>query len=233
MTIGIMQPYFLPYLGYFQLIEYVDMFVVYDNIQFTKKGWIHRNRILENGEDVMFSLSLKKDSDYLNINQRYLSENWPKQRDKTLRKISNNYRKASYFESVFPLIESIFLKQESCLFDFIYNSVKQICRYLGIETELVISSTIAYNHNLMGEKKVIDICCELNAQQYVNPIGGLELYSTGNFKDKGIKLRFLKSEIQPYPQFKHDFVSNLSIIDVMMFNSKDKIRNMLKEYVLI
>src|SRR5690554_2832006 len=95
--IAIMQPYFLPYLGYWQLLNCVDTFVVYDDVEFTKKGWIHRNRYLSNGSDQMFSLPLKKDSDYLDVRDRYLADSWESEKIKLRRKIEGAYKKAPYF----------------------------------------------------------------------------------------------------------------------------------------
>jgi len=104
--------------------------------------------------------------------------------------------------------------------------------YLEIQTPLVISSTIPIDHELKGELKVRTICKERKADVYYNPIGGLELYSKEVFKNDGIELLFLKTNFQPYPQFKNEFVPGLSIIDVMMFNSKDQVQQMLHSYTL-
>ncbi len=98
MKVAIMQPYFLPYIGYFQLINAVDKFVIYDNIEFTKKGWINRNRILVNGKDEFISLPITKASDFLHANQRYLASNFENEKNKILRKIKESYRKAPYFK---------------------------------------------------------------------------------------------------------------------------------------
>ena len=108
-SVGIMQPYFLPYIGYFQLMNEVDEFVIYDNIQFTKRGWFHRNRILQNNKDVYISLPIQKDSDYLDVRDRFIAKDFEKQRHKLLSKIKNNYLKTPYFKDVFPLIEEIIL----------------------------------------------------------------------------------------------------------------------------
>jgi hypothetical protein len=135
--VAIMQPYFFPYIGYFQLINAVDIFVVYDNIQFSKKGWFHRNRILVNGKDDFFTLPLKKDSDFLNVNQRSLSETWEHEKVKILRKIKENYRKAPHFTETMPLIEEIFGFANTNLFHFIYDSIVKICKILEIKTKLL------------------------------------------------------------------------------------------------
>lgn len=234
MKVAIMQPYFLPYIGYFQLLNKVDIFIIYDNIQFTKKGWINRNRILLNGNDQLFSIPLKKDSDYLNVNQRFLAESFNAEVLKTLRKIENSYRKAPNFNEVYPLIKRIFTYKEENLFKFILNSVKELNNYLGITTELIVSSDIDIDHSLKSSEKVIAICENLKGTNYINPIGGIDLYMKSNFEKKGIVLQFLKPELNIYPQFKNKFIPGLSMLDVMMFNSKDEIMfGMINKYELI
>ena len=103
--VAIMQPYFLPYMGYFHLLNSVDEFVIYDNIQYTKKGWINRNRILVNGKDKLISLPLKKDSDYLNVIDRKLSDNWNVEKVKLLNLIKSSYKKSPQYSIIFPIIE--------------------------------------------------------------------------------------------------------------------------------
>lgn len=234
MKLAIMQPYFLPYLGYFQLLNAVEKFVVYDNIQYSKKGWINRNRILSNGGDSIFTLPLKKDSDFLDVNQRVLSDHFLKvERDKILRRIRNDYKNAPSYENVMPLLQKVFNYPELNLFEYIYFSIKEISNFLGIKTQLLISSKINIDHNLKSQSKVLEICKALNAQDYINPIGGLELYSKKEFLDSGINLMFMKINSRPYPQFTKEFVPNLSIIDVLMFNSKEEIQKMLNSYELV
>ncbi len=218
-----MQPYLFPYIGYFQLINAVDEFIIYDNIQFTKKGWINRNRILVNGTDAYITLPLKKDSDYLNIKDRFLSDEWPNERKKTLNRIIESYRKAPQFNFVYPIIESILMYEEKNLFKFILNSLQEINQYLDIKTPLIISSSVPINHDLKAENKVIELCKARKATTYINPIGGVELYSKEDFKSEGLELQFLKANNITYPQFKNDFVPFLSIIDVIMFNPKETV----------
>jgi len=221
MKIGIMQPYFFPYIGYFQLIKAVDVFVVYDNIKYTKKGWINRNRILQNGKDMMFSLPLKSDSDYLDVCERELAADF--NRDKMLNQINGAYRRAPYFEQTFPLVERVVRYEDKNLFRFLHNSIIATCKYLVIDTEIRVSSEIAIDHSLKNQDKVLALCEAFGASTYVNAIGGMELYSKETFLDKGIELKFIKSKPFEYTQFGNDFVAWLSIIDVMMFNPKEKI----------
>ncbi|WP_309640375.1 WbqC family protein [Flavobacterium sp.] len=227
MKVAIMQPYWFPYIGYFQLIHAVDTFVIYDNIEYTKKGWINRNRILVNGEAAFLSVPLKKDSDFLNVDQRYLSETYSKDKMKLLSKIKESYQKAPQFQTVFPLVESILNRNEGNLFDFIHHSIQVICGYLDIKTNIVVSSTISIDHNLKAQDKVIAIAKNLSATQYINAIGGVELYSKETFEAHNLQLHFIKSNVIEYQQFDNDFIPWLSVIDVMMFNSKEKIQELL------
>lgn len=223
MNVVIMQPYFFPYIGYFQLMQAADEFVIYDNIQFSKKGWINRNRILVNGIDAYITLPLKKGSDFLNVKDRYLSDDWPAERKKMLNRITESYRKAPYFSEVFPVIERALLYDDRNLFGFIFHSLQTTCAYLGINTPLVVSSTIHIDHGLKGEQKVLALCKARNASVYINPVGGVELYHKDVFHQNGLELKFLKADNIQYPQFRNDFVPFLSIIDVMMFNSREHV----------
>lgn len=233
MKLAIMQPYFFPYIGYFQLINAVDEFVIYDNIQFTKKGWINRNRILVNQKDEYISLPLKKDSDFLNVNQRFLSDTWLVDRKKMLNRILELYRKAPQFEPTFVLFEKCLMMDEMNLFDFIHSGLKEILQYLSITTKLTVSSTIAIDHQLKSEEKVLAICKAQNASTYINPSGGIELYSKERFEQNGIKLQFQKSNQINYLQYKNEFIPWLSILDVLMFNTKDEIKSFLSDYQLM
>ena len=233
MKLAIMQPYFIPYIGYFQLINSVDKFVIYDNIQYTKKGWINRNRILANGKDQLITLPIKKDSDYLNVVERELSESWGKDKSKMLNVIKSSYIKSPYFQETFELISKCLNNPEVNLFKFIYDSIVLINDYLEIKTPIVISSTIEADHTLKSQDKVLSLCKEQNADIYINSIGGVELYDKEIFKQNNIELNFIKSNPIQYKQFNNEFVSWLSIIDVMMFNSKEQIKEYLNSYTLI
>lgn len=227
MKLAIMQPYIFPYIGYFQLINAVDAFVVYDNIQFSKKGWINRNRILSNGKDEYFTFPLKKGSDYLNVDERKLAETFPAEKIKLVRKLEM-YKKAPHFESVFYLLQTVINAGEENLFNFIYQSLLSVCEYLNIKTRFVVSSSIPINHGLKSQDKVIAICKALGATEYINPFGGVVLYSNEIFKQNNIQLKFIQSTSIEYRQFKNEFVPWLSIIDVMMFNSKERIMEYLQ-----
>ncbi len=234
MKIAIMQPYFFPYIGYFQLMNAVDEFVIYDNVEFTKKGWINRNRVLVNGKDSYITLPLKSDSDFLHIRNRCLSETWILERKKMLNRITESYRKAPNFETVFPIIEKIILFEEENLFKFIFNSINQIKDFLEIKTSIMISSEIPIDHSLKKEKRIFEIAKKRGSTIYINPIGGMQLYLKDVFRDEGLELYFLKTGNITYSQFNNDHVPYLSIIDVLMFNSKEQIKEYLNsDYTLL
>lgn len=229
MKVAIMQPYFLPYIGYWQLLNAVDVFVIYDNIKYTKKGWINRNRFLLNGQPETFTLPLKSDSDSLDINQRVLSETFDRQ--KLLRQIENAYRDANF--NIYPF-RQCFLEPSNNLFDYIYNSVRVIAAGLNIDTKIITSSSLPFDHKaLKGEQKVLAICEHLGATQYINPIGGTELYHHKDFTDKNIELKFIKSRLTPYRQTGKDFVPALSIVDPLLWAGPSRTKDMLGDYDLV
>lgn len=217
-----MQPYFFPYIGYFQLIEVVDVFVLYDNIKYTKKGWINRNRILINGTAQTLSLPLKHDSDLLDVRERAVASSFD--RDKFLHKIAGAYAKAPHFKQIIPLIDRIIRYDNNNLFDFIHNSIATVCAHLGISTKIIPSSGIDIDHSLTGQDRLLAICSALGTRTYINAIGGKALYSPGVFREHGFFLKFLQARPFEYAQFGDPFVPWLSIIDVLMFNSCDAIK---------
>lgn len=233
MTTAIMQPYFFPYIGYFQLVDIVDKFVVYDNIEFSKRSWVNRNRYLSDGSDKMFTLPLEKSSDYLNINQKQLAPSFQSEKEKIKRRIEAAYKSAPHFSTVFPLFVECLDYPDYNLFNFVFNSISKVKTYLSIESELVISSSIEEPNELRGQDRVLAICQKLNTDHYINAIGGMELYDKDTFKAEGIKLSFLKTAPIVYEQTGNDFIPNLSILDVMMFNSQERVRGLLHDYELI
>lgn len=225
-----MQPYFFPYLGYYQLMNLVDEFIVYDEIQYSKKGWVSRNRILMNGQAHLVSLPLKKGSDFLDIKDRELADNWPQERKKVLAKIYNSYKKAPFFDQTYSLLEKIINFDEENLFYFLLNSIDCMKSNLGIDTPLVISSSIAFDKTLKSEERVLSICQAKRAMSYVNPIGGQELYKKDHFNEMGLDLKFHNMDPFTYDQMNESFISHLSIIDVMMYNSKEQVSEFLNSY---
>jgi hypothetical protein len=232
MKAAIMQPYFFPYIGYFQLLNAVDTFVVYDDVNFIKKGWINRNTILVNEKHYLFTVALKSASQNKLINEIALDDNsgW---KTALLKTIHLAYGKAPFFAQVFPLIQDIIGQQETNLSKLIVYSLQKIGGYLSIETKMIISSEIEKNNSLKGQDKIIEICKKLDATHYINAIGGMALYDKTAFSDQNIILQFMQSNAIVYPQFKNAFVPHLSIIDVLMFNAPEQVKPLLDQYELI
>jgi hypothetical protein len=234
MNIAIMQPYFLPYIGYFQLINAVDKFIFYDDVQYMKGGWINRNRLLANGQVAYFNVEMSGASANKKINEVEISRNlkWKK---KLIKTISQAYSKAPNFKNVILLIEGIimFKTKNGLLSEYVINSITAVCDYLDISTEIGLTSSVYDNSILSGQGRVLDICSKEKSSSYVNPIGGLELYSQEAFNNCGLKLRFIETVSEKYSQGNLEFVPSLSILDVMMHNSKSEIKTMLDEYELI
>jgi WbqC-like protein family. len=227
-----MQPYFMPYSGYFQLISAVDLFVIYDDIKYTKKGWINRNRMLLNGAPSGFSLPLKGASDGLDIRDRETSAVF--RGETLLARVRGAYRGAPYFEPTYALLEHILESEERNLFLFLESSIMRTCEHLGIVTEIRRSSDVPIDHGLRGQDRVLAICEAVSTGTYVNAIGGVELYSPEAFRARGMELRFLQSDPLVYTQLGDAFVPQLSIIDVLMFNAASQVRDFLRTgYTLI
>ncbi|MDP5140076.1 MAG: WbqC family protein, partial [Spirosomaceae bacterium] len=212
-----MQPYIFPYIGYFQLINAVDKFVIYDDVNFIKRGWIHRNNILVNNSANMFTVPLSKPSQNNLINEVELGDltSW---KEKFLKTTEQSYKKAPHFETVFSLLERTFSSGETYIGKLALRSIQEVCFYLEISTEIESSSEVYGNPELKGQERILDICLKEKAEHYINPTGGRELYSKNLFAENGVKLNFIQSEKVIYPQFKNEFVPWLSIIDVLMFN---------------
>lgn len=224
MKVAIMQPYFLPYIGYWQLIAAVDAFVVYDNIKYTKKGWINRNRFLLNGKEELFSLPLRKDSDFLDVNQRYLADAF--NREDLINRFREAYRKAPEYSAFMPVLEDIIRCPSSNLFDYIRYSIEKVCSYLDLKTAVIVSSSIDCDHSLKAAERVQAICKAMGAETYINPPGGKELHSRADFERHGLNLKFLQPQLTEYSQLGDSFVPWLSILDVAMCNPAEQVRHL-------
>jgi len=233
MKVAIMQPYFFPYIGYWQLINAVDKFVIYDDVNFIKGGWINRNNILVNGETKLINLRMDKASPNKLINEIEIDHNEIYMK-KLLKTINQSYSKAPFFEEVFQLVKNVTSHDETNLARYLEFSIRKVNEYLGINTEILLSSEIKKSHDFKGQDKVLEMCKILCADQYINAIGGQDLYSKEDFISVGIELDFLKTKVITYQQFITDkFVPSLSVIDVMMFNDKERVKSMLEKYVLL
>jgi len=229
MTIGANQPYLFPYIGYWQLMNISDIYVIADSMQYIKRGYINRNNILINKNRHLFTLEVLGVHSTTPINQVKVGRN----SNKIIKSIFRAYRRAPYFEEIYPMLEEILLNDEKNLAKYVGYSIKSIVQYLDIDTKILYLSDLEGETSLKREERVIDICKRLNTDHYINAIGGQKLYNKETFLKEGIKLNFIKTGNIEYKQFNNEFVPNLSIIDIMMFNSKEEIKEMLNRYELI
>lgn len=232
MKVSIMQPYFFPYLGYWQMFNLVDKFVILDDVNYIKRGYINSNYILINGSAHKFTIPLDKPSQNKLINETKMkfSEN---EKQSFLKMIRMAYSRAPYFDDTFLLLEKIIRQSTLDLTEFIFNSFVEVKEYLGLSTEILISSQINKDNSLRAEDRIIEINKRLGSDIYINAIGGQKLYDYEHFKKESIELNFIQMIPCKYTQFNNEFVPNLSFIDVLMFNCKEMVLEMLDKYELI
>lgn len=224
-----MQPYFFPYLGYFQLLKAVDTFIVYDDVNFIKRGWINRNSILLNCQAHRFSIPLQKASQFELISETRLADDW---RRNFLKTVYQAYVRAPLFRKIFPLIEEVVGAEHATVAELALSSIKAVNEYLALEPQ-IISSVHYDNRHLKGQDRILDICKRESCKDYYNLPGGRALYNRQDFSNAGINLIFIQQRETPYKQLDCEFVSGLSIIDVLMFNNKKSIASYLENYELI
>lgn len=231
MRLAIMQPYFLPYLGYYQLMAAADKFVVYDDVNFIKGGWINRNRILLCGRAHFITAPMEAASSNRHINELRLapSSRW---REIMLKTIEQAYPAAPQFAAVFPLLRTVIDYSENDLAKYLFHSLVRLKEYLKLPTELIASSGRYGNESLRGEERVLDICRQEKADVYINAQGGRSLYSGRAFSDHEVTLRFLEAGEIGYSQGGPEFCPSLSIVDTLMFNSSVEIQSLLSRHRL-
>lgn len=231
-TLAIMQPYFLPYLGYFQLLAAVDKFVLLDDVNYIQRGWINRNRLLAHGAPQLFTVPLRGASQNRLICDIELLDQ-PAWRDKILRTLRQAYGRAPHYRAVAGMLERIMHYPTQRLDVFLLNSLREVLDYLSLATPLVASSRVYGNAALGGQERILDICRREGATRYINPIGGRELYQAAAFAQQGVSLRFLQSRQISYPQGRQAHVPWLSIVDVLMYNDLPLIQQLLMEKDLV
>lgn len=231
MTLAANQPYFMPYMGYFQLMDAAETFVVLDDFAFMKQSWIARNRLLSaRGDVVSFSLSVGDMSVHRSIAEHEYRDSFRR----LCRTLECNYSRAPYYGSVMGLMEDILKTPSRNVAMLNARSLELTARYIGLKTRFVLSSQLDYDHSLRSAERVVAICRSAGASRYVNAIGGLGLYDKDMFAENGIELRFLKSDLPAYSQRgTSEFVPGLSIIDVLMNCEPERVREMLGSYILI
>ncbi|MFD2655558.1 WbqC family protein [Gracilibacillus thailandensis] len=231
---AIMQPYLFPYIGYFQLIHAVDTFVIYDDVQFIKRGFINRNKILVNKNEHLFTFSVKKAPREYKINERFYSEDFYEQKERFLQTISRNYKHSKNYSEIYGILNNILevdIKDNVAKIN--YFTIKAIAEYLDINTKFLFSSDLDIPKGLKGQDRILTINSFMKSRQYINAIGGKELYSKEDFLKFNMDLKFLQTKRIEYNQDTNQFIPNLSIIDVLMYNRKEEVKKFLDAYKLI
>lgn len=233
MKVAIMQPYLFPYIGYFQLLNLVDTFVILDNVNFIKKGWINKNQILTKNGPTSINLPVKKMSQNRKIMQHYFHE-----RDSNFMKLmsicTDSYAKSPYLNNLSEIFNKHININELQVANYLTSSLQILTKQLNINTKIIKASELDINKAHTGEDRVIAICKYLKADQYFNLSGGIELYNPQPFNQVGIELKFLSSNFTPYYQYKYNtFTPYMSIIDVIANCSQDEIKNQLQDFHLL
>jgi glycosyltransferase involved in cell wall biosynthesis len=227
MIVAANQPYLFPYLGYWQLINAADVFLIGDDYSYMRKSWINRNRILVGGRPQWLRMEVEDASSFRSIIDTKIKPIGLKNK---LRTLEMAYHKAPFFADAYALARRVLTYDSGgMLAPFLENSIREVCAYLGIETRIGHTSDFPGNAALKREKRIYDFCHRLGADVYLNAPGGQALYRFDGFRSEGIELRFLQPELRPYPQFGAPFVSSLSILDVLMFNSREAAHDMLSD----
>lgn len=235
MKLGIMQPYFFPYLGYFALINAVDLFILFDTPQFIRHGWIERNQILNSqGKPMYIRVPLEKFKRETPINQVKIRthEAW---QSKLLEQLNVYKKRAPFFDEAIALLEKTFATETNSIVELNHLALKNVCEYLEIDTPIKIWSEmdIAIGEVNAPDEWALEICKALDADTYINPTGGLSFFDTDKYKKENIDIRFIEYTARPYTQLSNEFVPYLSVIDVIMFNEKEKIQSYLKDFRLL
>ena len=227
MRVAIMQPYIFPYIGYFQLIKQVDNFIFLDDVNFIKKGWINRNRLLISGKVQYFSIPIKAISQNTLISQSIIHDDelWRKKLSKS---VEQSYKNAPQFNKVFEIFEKVIFSNLNNIGDLAKKSISLVSDYMNLKTNFSDSSSYSNDQFLRGQERIINLCEKNNATQYWNLPGGVGLYSNDEFLRKKIDLQFIDPYLCEYRQFSSVFQPGLSVIDLLMHVDKEKLGAYLK-----
>jgi len=235
MKVAIMQPYFYPYIGYFQLIQAADRFILFDDVQYIRHGWINRNRILKPGEGFQYIIMpLAAHSRETLIKDIQLADA-DKNKDKILRQLEHYKKTAPYYKTVRSLMGDCFANPQNSLVAMNAYNLKAVCDYIGLNFKVEISSQMNFGYSQVQDagEWALRICEQLQAKEYINPEGGRELFDDGKFEKSNIRLQFLQPVVKEYDQRRSHFEPGLSIIDIMMFNEPAGIKQLINDYQLV
>lgn len=227
--IAVMQPYIFPYLGYYQLVNISDTFILYDDVNFIKGGYINRNNILVDRAAQRFTLPVPGASS----NKKICELSFSPDTKKILKTISQAYSKAPFYSDVYPLIETVLQKEERRISSVCQEGIKSVFDYLGIDKKIIKSTDLTYDRGASPADRLIEMTKSFDDSVYVNSIGGQALYDKGYFDTRGVELKFMKMKSVQYSQAECEFIPNLSMIDVLMWCEPKFVKKLLSEYVFL
>ncbi len=229
MKVAVMQPYLFPALSYFQLVGAVDRFVLYDDVNFIKRGFINRNSLLDHGQVRRFSVPVPGASIHRRIEELAFS---PEVAD-IVEGIRHAYARAPYFEEVFPRVREVFTDPQRDITHVCGRALEMVFDYLERPVTLLRASQLAYDRQQPAARRLMEITRSLGADHYLNSLGGQSLYARDEFAEHGITLSFLQPREIAYDQGQPAFEPRLSMIDVLMWCSPRCARELLDAYDLI
>ena len=234
MKLAIMQPYFFPYPGYFSLIKNADKWIFNDEVQMIHKGWVERNRILkQNGgwHYIRMPLVKHKYTTLIKDVRVRTHEDWQR---KILAQLGHYRKSAPHYYQVISFLNEVFKKKFDCLTHQNAYLLQMTCAYIGFEMkyEVLSEMDIDFRYIKAPDDWSLNICKALGYDHYLNPILGKSFYDRNKYEKNEIQLDFLRFNEPPYKQFNDEFISGLSIIDIMMFNTPDEINTMLDDFTL-
>jgi hypothetical protein len=230
--LAIMQPYFFPYIGYYQLAASSDYFVFYNDVNYIEGGWINRNNILSREGRTMFTVPLVKPSPNKAINEIHVQSDaaW---KDKFLKSLQHVYSKAPFFDAASGLVRTVIATQAETIDVLAAESIRAVFSYLSLPLRSYQSSERAYDRSADKVTKIISLARTFDCNTLLFPSGSKSLYRDEDFTPYGYTSFAVIPQVQPYKQFSPSrFEANLSMIDVLMFNEPGQIRKMLGEIKL-
>ena len=232
--LAIMQPYFFPYIGYFSLIKHTDEWIVFDTPQFIRHGWIERNRILKPSEGWQYiKVPLEKHPREATIRDIRIRTNEP-WRNLIFAQLEHYKKSAPYYAPVISFLREAFEHQTDSIVSMDVRLLEAACRYIGIPFRAHVFSKMGLRlpEVTAPDEWSLNISLEVGAVEYINPPGGEGFFDRAKFERAGVHLTFLRANSRAYDQRRTVFEPGLSIIDVMMFNTRDQITEMLDDYTI-
>jgi len=236
MRLAIMQPYFFPYIGYFQLISAADAFILFDDVQYIRHGWINRNRIHDPNKSWQYITAPLEKHEHTDLIRNLMARSGEDWSAKIVSQVQHYKRRAPYFEETVNLVASLLAEAagDSRISRINLVILRGVCRHLGIDRPFQVSSDCGFDYRNVHDagEWALRISEQVGAKEYINPVSGAALFDPAKFAASGIKLSFLQPEEIVYSR-RGPFEPWLSIIDVLMFNGVAGTRQLLDRYSLL